>query len=83
MSFLRYSSSRNLPKSVSESSICQSACNISASKERRPSLSFEIAEFGILHELHKSAFAIYEELKLKEKTLTNDDLLLKLRDALV
>lgn len=45
--------------------------------------SFEIAEFGILHELLKSAFAIYEDLKLKEKTLTNDDLLLKLRDALV
>lgn len=45
--------------------------------------SFEKNKIGVLHDLLKSAFDIYEDLKLKEKTITNDDLLLKLRDALV
>lgn len=45
--------------------------------------SFDNEQIGVLHDLLKNAFDIYEELKLKEKTITNDDLLLKLRDALV
>lgn len=45
--------------------------------------SFDNEGVGVLHELLKRAFDIYEDLKLKEKTITNDDLLLKLRDALV
>ena len=41
------------------------------------------ADYGKLHTLLLKAFDIYEKLKAEEKVINNDDLLLKLKDALV
>ena len=39
--------------------------------------------YGRLHEILCQAYDIYEKLKIEERVINNDDLLLKLRDALV
>ncbi|MBR1923704.1 MAG: UvrD-helicase domain-containing protein [Ruminobacter sp.] len=41
------------------------------------------SEYGRLHEMLCQAYDIYEKLKTEERVINNDDLLLKLRDALV